>query len=328
MTFYFLTRAVRMTSAVITGLALLAGSSAALAEYPERPVRIINPYGPGGSGDNIQRLIAQKMSERTGKTFLVELKPGASGRISYEYVAKSTPDGYTLVASDPGYSILPAVFSKLPWDHANDLVPVTMYARTPLALVVHPSSRFKSLSDLVQYAKANPGKVTLGHSGAGTIGFVLMQQLMRDAKITLTDVPYKSGGDILTALLSNTVDLMVTGAPTIMGSLKGGSVRVLAMTSEQRWPGAEEVPTMVEQGVSVVSYLWFGLMAPKGTPAAVINYLHKTSAAVLEDPRVKEALVAQAAQGVGMAPAELTRLMQEDARSWAQMLKAANITPQ
>lgn len=190
------------------------------------------------------------------------------------------------------------------------------------------SSSLGRLSDLVQYAKANPGKVTLGHSGAGTIGFVMMQQLMRDAKITLTDVPYKSGADILTALMSNTVDLMVTGAPTIMGSLKGGSVRVLAMTSEQRWPGAEEVPTMAEQGVNVVNYLWFGLMAPKGTPASVINYLHKNSAAVMDDPKVKEALTTQAAQAVAMGPAELTRLMQDDARNWAQMLKAANITPQ
>lgn len=320
-------KAARAAATVVAGLALLAGSSAALADYPDRPVRIINPYGPGGSADNIQRLLAQKLAERTGKTFLVELKPGASGRISYEYVAKSPADGYTLAAADPGYSILPAAFKKLGWDHANDLVPVTIYARTPHALVVNPASRFKSVADVVQYAKANPGKVTFGHSGAGTTGFVIMQQLMRDTKIVLTDVPYKSGGDILGALMSQTVDLMVTGAPTIMGSMKGGSVRVLAMTAEQRWPGAEEVPTMVEQGVNIVNYLWFGLMAPKGTPASVIDYVQKNAAAVLQDPRVKEALLAQAALGVGMAPAEMGRLMQQDVKSWDQILKAANITP-
>lgn len=316
----------RLGATLAAGLALLAGGSPALAEYPDRPVRIINPYGPGGSGDNIQRLMAQKLAERTGKAFVVELKTGAAGRITYEYVARSSPDGYTLAATDPGYSILPALFSKLPWDHANDLVPVTIYARTPHAVVVHPGSRFKSLADVVQYAKANPGKVTFGHSGAGTTGFVIMQQFMRDTGVKLTDVPYKSGGDILGALMSNSIDLMVTGAPTIMGSMKGGSVRLLAMTSQQRWPGAEEIPTMVEQGVNIVNYLWFGLMAPKGTPPSVIDFLHRNAVAVLEDPRVKEALLTQAAVSVGAPPAEMGRLMKEDARSWAQLLKAANIT--
>jgi tripartite-type tricarboxylate transporter receptor subunit TctC len=326
MTYAFLHQAARAAASLAAGLVLLAGGSVALAEYPDRPVRIINPYGPGGSGDNIQRLFAQKLSERTGKTFVVELKPGASGRISYEYVAKSPPDGYTLVAADPGYSILPAVFSKLTWDHANDLVPVTMYARTPQALVVLPQSRFKSMADLVDYARANPGKVTFGHSGAATTGFVLMQQFMRDAKVSLTHVPYKSGAEALTALMSNSVDLMVTGAPTIMPFMNGGKARVLAMTSERRWPGAESVPTMVEQGVNVVSYLWFGLMAPKGTPQSVVDYLHPHVVAVLEEPSVKEALQAQAAQAVGMPAAELRRVMQEDAKSWSQVLKAANIT--
>jgi len=326
MTYAFIRQAARTAAGLAAGLVLLAGSSQALAQYPDRPVRIINPYGPGGSGDNIQRLFAQKLAERTGKTFIVELKTGASGRISYEYVAKSRPDGYTLVATDPGYSILPAVFAKLPWDHATDLVPVTMYARTPHAVVVHAQSRFKSLADALQYARANPGKVTFGHSGAGTTGFVLMQQMMRDAKVNLTHVPFKSGAEVLGALMSNSVDLMVTGAPTIMGPMKGGTVRVLAMTSEQRWPGAENVPTMVEQGVNVVNYLWFGLMAPKGTPQSVVDYLHGHVTAVLENPAMKEALLAQAAQGVGMAPGELARLMQEDARSWGQILKATNIT--
>ncbi len=327
-------RAVRAAATFLAGLALLGSSLPASAQYPDRPVRIINPYGPGGSGDNVHRLIAQKLSERTGKNFLVELKTGAAGRITYEYVAKSPADGYTLAATDPGYSILPAMkqsepamYSKLGWDHANDLVPVTMMARTPHAVVASASSRFKSLADLVEYARANPGKVTFGHSGAGTTGFVLMQQFMREAKINLTSVPYKSGADALAAVLGNSIDLMVTGAPTIIGTMKGGTVRVLAMTSEKRWPGAEEVPTMAEQGYKVVLYLWFGLMAPKGTPPAVVEFLHTNASAVLQDPRVKEALAGQAVEGVGMGPVEMKRLMQNDARSWGQVLKEANITP-
>jgi tripartite-type tricarboxylate transporter receptor subunit TctC len=328
MTYAFLRKATRAAATVVAGLTLLAGSLPAVAEYPDRPVRIINPYGPGGSGDSIQRLIAQKLTERTGKTFIVDLKPGASGRITYDYVAKSPADGYTLAASDPGYSILPALFSKLSWDHANDLVPVTMYARTPHAVVALPQSRFRSLAELVDYARANPGKVTFGHSGAGTTGFILMQQFMRDANVTLTHVPYKSGAEALTALMSDSIDLMVTGAPTIIPFMNEGKVRVLAMTSDRRWPGAESAPTMVEQGFKVVNYLWFGLMAPKGTPQSVVDYLHSHVVALLDDPGVKQALSAQAAQAVGMPPAELRRVMQADAKSWGQLLKAANITPE
>ncbi len=323
-----LQKTVRAAGAFAAVLALLGASTQALAEYPDRPVKIINPYGPGGSGDNIQRLFASKLAERTGKTFIVELKTGASGRITYDYVAKSPADGYTLAASDPGYSILPAVFSKLPWDHTNDLVPVTIYARTSHALVAHPQGRFKTLNEMIDYARANPGKVTFGHSGAGTTGFVLMQQLMREAKVNLTHVPFKSGAEALGGMLSNSIDLFVTGTPTIMGQMKGGTVRVLAVTSEQRWPGAENVPTMKEQGFDVVNYLWFGLMAPKGTPPAVIDYLYKNVAALMDDPKVKEGLQAQAAQPIGMPPAEVARLMRDDARSWAQLLKAANVTPE
>jgi tripartite-type tricarboxylate transporter receptor subunit TctC len=326
MTQTFLHRTARAVFAAAAGLALLTASAPARAEYPDKPVRIVNPYGPGGSGDTIQRLFAQKMSERTGKTFIVELKTGAAGRIAYETVAKSPADGYTLVASDPGYSILPAMFSKLTWDHGSDLVPVTILARTPHAVAAHPQSRFKSLGDVVQYARANPGKVTFGHSGAGTTGFVLMQKFMREVKIELTHVPFKSGAEALGAVMSNSVDLMVTGLPTLIGQIKGGTMRVLAVTSEQRWPGAEGVPTMVEQGANVVLYLWFGWMAPRGTPPSVVSYLHAHVQALLQDPQVKEALSAQAAVGVGTPPAEMGRLMQEDAKAWGQVLKAANIT--
>lgn len=316
---------VRATRATVLALAAAFSASTVLAQYPERPVRIINPYGPGGSGDTIQRLMAQRLSQRTGKTFIVELKPGASGRITYDYVAKSAADGYTLAALDPGYSILPALYSKLSWNPAEDLIPITMFARTPHAVVAGAQSKFGSVSEIVAYARAHPGKVTFGHSGAGTTGFVLMQQLMREAQIRLTDVPYKNGADALAAVLSGSIDLMVTGAPTVIPFLNEGRVRVVGLTSEQRWPGMDSVPTLAEQGFNVVNYLWFGLMAPKGVSPAVIDYLYTQSAAVLDEPGVKQALLAQAAQPVGMPPQELQRLMRMNATNWAQLLQDAGI---
>jgi tripartite-type tricarboxylate transporter receptor subunit TctC len=188
-------------------------SATALAQYPERPVRVINPFAAGGSGDNIQRLFAQKIAERTGKSFIVENRTGAGGRVGYEAVAKSPGDGYTLVAADPTYAVMPALFGNLPWDHARDLVPVTMYARAPFAIVTSTQSRFKTLRDVIDFARANPGKVNFGTPGAGTIGHVLFETMLREVKVTMTHVPYRGGADALAAVLSNTIDVMVTGGP-------------------------------------------------------------------------------------------------------------------
>jgi len=309
----------------IAGLALALCSFAALAQYPDKPVKIINPFAAGGSGDTMQRLFAQKLTERTGKPFVVENKTGAGGRIAYDFVAKSRGDGYTLVAADPGYGVLPALYGKLAWDPAGDLIPVTMYARTPFALVVSPQSRFKTFKELLDHARANPGTMTFGTPGAGSIGHVVLETVLREANVSMTHVPYKGGSEALAAVMSNAIDLMVTGAPTVTGHVKSGKIVLLATTGQTRWSAAENVPTLLEQGVNTSSYLWFGLMAPKGTPAAVVDTLHQNVVAVPQDPAMKEALAAQGAQGVGMPPAELGNRMRDDARLWAQVVRAAKI---
>ncbi|MCC2674961.1 MAG: Uncharacterized protein K0R58_1908 [Ramlibacter sp.] len=309
-------------------LALAFTCGAAAAQYPEHPVKVINPFAAGGSGDTIQRLFAQKLSERTGKPFVVENKTGAGGRIAYDFVAKSRPDGYTLVAADPGYAALPALSVKLPWDPANDLVPVTMYARTPFAIVVAPQSRFKTLRELLDHARANPGKVTFGTPGAGSIGHVVFETVLREANVTMTHVPYRGGSEALAAVMGGSIDLMVTGAPTVTSHVKGGRVNLLAVTSDERWPVAENVPTLQEQGVKVASYLWFGLMAPKGTPQANIDVLHRQVTALLQDPAMKETLAAQGVQGAGMGPADMGALLRENTRVWGEIVKAAKIAPE
>ena len=317
---------IQAAACLVAAALLVATTTTASAEYPERPVKIINPFAVGGSGDTMQRLFAQKLSERTGKQFIVEPKTGAGGRIAYDFVAKSRADGYTLVGADPGYAVLGALYAKLPWDHANDLVPVTMYARAPFAILVSPQSRFKTLGQLLDYARANPGKITYGSPGTGTIGHFVMELVQREANVTLTHVPYKGGSEALVALMGNTIDLMVTGAPTVTGQVKSGAVVLLALTSQNRWPGADGVPTLVEQGVNVATYLWFGLMAPKGTPQSVVDYLHQQVVGALEDPRTKEALQAQGVQGVGTSPAEMGRLLREDSKAWTQVVQTAKIS--
>ena len=214
--------------------------------------------------DTLTRLFAQKVSERSGQRFIVENKTGAGGRIGYDFVAKSRGDGYTLVAADPaGYAVLGALYPNLPWDHANDLIPVTVFARAPFAIVVSPQSRFETLAQLLDYSRANPGKITYGSPGLGTPAQLVMEYLQLEANVNWTHVPYKGGSDALVAVMGNNVDLMVTGVPTILGHMKQGSVLVLAVTSHNRWPGADVVPTLVEQGVNIATYSSYGLMVPK-----------------------------------------------------------------
>lgn len=311
---------------LFTWLAFASVTTIAAAQYPDRPVKIIVPFAAGGSGDVIQRLFAQRLSDRTGKPFVVENRTGAGGRIGYTAVAKSTGDGYTLVSSDPGYGVLSALYSPLPWDPETDLVPVTIYAQTPFAIVTGAQSKFSSFKEVLEYAKANPGKLTFGTSGAGSIGHVVIEKILKDAKVSMIHVPYRGGGEALTAVMGGSIDLTVTGAPTVVGSIKSGKIKMLATTGQSRWPNPDGSPTLVEQGVNTVTYLWYGLMAPKGTPTTVLDTLHQHAVAMLQEPEIKDALVAQGVQGVGMSPADMDKLMRQEAKQWKQVVQDAKIS--
>lgn len=315
----------RLLKTLVTTLAALAFAGAAFADYPARPVKIINPFSVGGSGDIMQRLFAQKIAERTGKTFIVDNKTGASGRIGFDAVAKSPGDGYTLAAADATYTVLPGLFGKLPWDPATDLIPVTMYVRTPFVLVVNPASRFANLKELLQYANANPGKVNFGSAGAGSINHLVMELVAREAGVTLTHVPYKGMGEAINGLMSNSIDVMATGVPTVVGHIQSGKVRPLAHTAEKRWPATPDVPTLTELGVSVATYSWMGLIAPKGTPRQAVDYLYQQVVQVLKDPATQQLLDKQGVEPVGMPPAELARVLREDTKRWADVIRAAKI---
>lgn len=311
---------------LFTALALVLSSFAALAQYPDRPIKIINPFSVGGSGDTMQRLMASKLTEKTGKTFIVENKVGATGRIGYDAVAKSAPDGYTVVAGDATYTILPGLYGKLPWDPSVDLVPVTIYARTPFVLVVAPNSRFKSIKDMIQFAKANPGKVAFGSAGSGSINHLVMEVLSRESQITMNHIPYKGMGDALNGLLSGSIDVIATGVPTAIGQIKGGKVLPMALTAQKRWPALPDVPTLQEVGIDYATYSWFGMLAPKGTPKTVIDYLYQSVVKVLEDPTTKSALDAQGVEGVGNTPVEFGRMLREDTKRWTDTVRTAKIT--
>ena len=317
----FVRAAIRLMAAL-----MLFPWSAAVAQYPDRVVRIINPYAAGGSVDALTRLFATNLSERTGKRFIVENKTGAGGRIGYDLVAKSKGDGYTLVAADPaGYAVLGALYPNLPWDHANDLVPVTVFARAPFVVVVGPQSKFKTLAELLDYSRANPGKVTYGSPGLGTPAQLMMEYLQLQAKVTWTHVPYKGGSEALLGVMSDNIDVMATGVSTVLGHMKKGSVKVLALTSQNRWPGADQVPTLTEQGLNIVTYSWYGIMAPKGTPAPIVDYLYQQVVALVAEPAMKASLDTQGVQGIAMPPADIARMVRERTQLWTRIVRTANI---
>jgi tripartite-type tricarboxylate transporter receptor subunit TctC len=259
---------------------LLAGSMlafSALAQaqtWPTKPVKIIVPYPPGGAVDVVTRKVAAKLQEQTGQTFFVENKAGATGTIGLASVAQAQPDGYTFAANDTTYALLPHIFKKLPFDHGRDLVPVGAYVFAPMGVLVKADSSYKSLAELLAAAKAEAGKITYGTGGAGTMPHFASEALGIAAGANFLHVPFKGAGEATMAMLSGTIDFQIASTPGVIGNVKGGKARMLAVSGNRRLPALPDVPTFAEAGVKNFGVVNFtGLWAPKGTPQAVLDRL-------------------------------------------------------
>jgi tripartite-type tricarboxylate transporter receptor subunit TctC len=317
----------RMWGVAMLALAGLALAGPALAQYPDKPVKVVVPYAPGGTSDFAARLTATKLAEATGKSFIVENKTGAGGRVGYETGARAEPDGYTLVASDTSYAMMAGLYSNLRWDHANDLVPVTVTAETPVVLVVSKKSGFTALGDLIAFAKANPGKLNYGSGGPGSSTHLAGELFNKVAGVKIQHVPFRGAGDAVNAVLSGTVEVLIAAPPTVVGHVKAGSMAALAVSSDRRTDALPEVPTSAEAGLPAFRVSnWFGLMAPRGTPAPVLAWVRDQVAKALASDDVKARLAAQGAVGVGSTPAEALRTMRDDTVLWTDTIKAAGIT--
>lgn len=319
----FIARRLRRTAAFML-LALAA--CAVAAQTAPRPIRIINPYSVGGASDTFSRIIAQKITEQTGKTVVVDNRTGAGGRIGYETAARSPGDGYTLVLLDATYSMLPGLFATLPWDPATDLIPAAMIAQTPFVIAVGPNARFKTLPDLLVEARANPGKLNFGSSGVGSVNHIVTAFFLSEARVDITHIPFKGMGDAAIALQAGTVDLIITASPTAMGQIAGGKVRALAVTSAQRSPALPNVPTVAESGVpGYITTNWFGLAVPKGTPKEAINNIRADVMRALAAVDVKERLILQGAEASNFTSEEFARFLRDDTRRWGEVIKSAGI---
>ncbi len=279
-----------MTSFPLTVAAVLlalAGTVQAQT-WPAKPVKIIVPYGPGGAVDVVTRKMAAKLQEQTGQTFFVENKAGATGTIGLSHVVQSPADGYTLVANDTTYALLPHIFKKLPFDHATSLVPVGAFVFAPMGVVVKADSKFKTLADLVAAAKAEPNKLTYGTGGAGTTPHFVSEALGIATGVNFMHIPYKGAGEATMAMLAGTIDYQVASTPGVMGNVKGGKARLLAVSGTRRLAALPQVPTFAEAGVKNFGLINFtGLWAPRGTPQAVIDRLQKEIATAMASADMK-----------------------------------------
>jgi tripartite-type tricarboxylate transporter receptor subunit TctC len=312
---------------LLLGLAGLAFGTAAFAQgaksYPDKPVRVVVGYSPGGLPDTIARLIGQKLSERWGQQFVVENKPGANGILGAEFVANAAPDGYTLLMSDNStHAIVPFLFAKLPYDADRDLIPVSLTARAPLFLAVHPSVKANSFQELIALIKASPpGKYSYGSSGIGSTHHLCMAYLAASLNLDMVHVPYKGTGQSVPALVGGQVPMVFSGYPTLAAHAKDGRVKLLAINSLKRSDLAPDVPAIAETIPGFDFAPTFGLFAPNGTPRDIIVKIGADVAQVVKLPDVIERMKNLGIDPLGIPGAEWAPLLKADAERYSKAVK-------
>jgi tripartite-type tricarboxylate transporter receptor subunit TctC len=311
----------------------LAGTASAQQpaprSYPNRPVRIIVPFAPGGGTDIISRVVAQKLNEAWGQTVIVDNRAGANGIIGTEMVAKAKPDGYTLGVIIANHAINPSLYRKLPYDSLRDFSPVTLMAQYPYILTVHPSVPAKSVRELIALARARPGQLSYASSGNGSGPHLGMELFKRLAKIDIVHVPYKGASPANTDLLAGQVQVMFDNFLAAMPFITSHRLRVLAVTTVARSKVMPELPTIAESGLlgfDVKSY--YAMVGPAGIPAAIVNKVQSDVSAALLVPAVHERLAREGAEPVGSTPEQLDKLLQSEIRKWSEVVREANVKPE
>jgi tripartite-type tricarboxylate transporter receptor subunit TctC len=297
--------------------------------YPNKPVHVIISFTPGSSTDIVGRIVMSKVSEYWGQPAVMDNRPGAGGSIGSNAVAKAAPDGYTLLINSSAHSVNPAIYAKLPYDTLKDFIDVVPLTVQPNVLVVNSTSQFKTLADLVSFARSKPGALNFGHAGIGSGTHLNTERFIAAASINVTQVPFKGTPEVITALLSDSVHCYWSPISAGMSAIKGGKLRALAVSSARRNPTLPEVPTTGEAGVrGADSPLWFGVWAPAGTPAEIVNKISADVRRALADPGVKQKLQALGNDTMDMSPAEFAKFVREELDTYQRVIKAAGIKPQ
>lgn len=303
-------------------LASLAAGAASAQDYPSRPIRVVVPYSAGGSSDGPMRVIAQEMSKQLGHQMVVENKPGQGAMLGSADVVKAPPDGYTLLLASNPNAISASLYSKLTHDPVEDFAPISLLASEQAVLLVHPSVPAKNLREFIAYVKERPGKVDYSSSGNGSAQHLFMAMFLSQAGIQMSHIPYKGSAQAVTDLLGGQVSAAMPGLAAMRGHIRDGKARALAVSGAKRASAAPEIPTMMEQGMKDYElYVWMGMLAPKGTPAPIIERLHREFITALRAPAVKAFMDGAAIEAVGSTPAEFGRFFREEKVRWAKVIK-------
>ena len=301
----------------------------AQAGWPTKPVRIVVPFTAGGTTDILARALAPELGKAFGQTFIVDNKPGAGGNLGADAIAKSAPDGYNLLMGTVGtHAINASLYPKMSFDPVRDFAPISLVAGVPNVLVMNPAkaeaNHINSVADLIRYAKANPGKLNMASSGNGT-SIHLSGELFKSMTGTyMLHFPYRGSGPALLDLIGGTMDLMFDNLPSALPQIKAGKLKALAVTSATRSAAVPDLPTIAEAGVKgFEASSWFGLLAPAGTPADIVNRIQQETAKALQSPALKERLLSQGAIPSGNTPAEFTKFIAAETAKWAQVVKTS-----
>lgn len=313
---------------MVAALALAAAQAMAQG-YPNKPVRAIVSFTPGSSTDIVGRLVMGKVSEYWGQPVVVENRAGAGGSIGSNVVATSGADGYTLLINSSAHAVNPAIYAKLPYDTLKDFVDVVPLTSQPNVLVVGVNSPHKSVMDLVNFAKANPGKINFGHAGIGSGTHLNTERFLAAADIKVTQVPFKGTPEVIANILSNSVDCYWAPISAALSNVKGGKLRPLAVSTPKRNPQMPDVPTTGEAGVKGAdSPLWFGVWAPAGTPADVVAKVNADVRRALADAGVKEKLANLGNDAMDMSPQEFAKFVRDEIETYGRVVRGAGIKPQ
>ena len=318
----------------ITSLLLAAGlcaSTTAFAQgtYPSKPINIVVGSAPGGSNDVFARAVGKRLTDAWGQPVIVDNKAAAQGLVANTYVAKAAPDGYTLVVLSSTFTTSAAIMTTLQYDPLKSFAPVAMLAKGPLLFTVANNTPYKSVAEVVAAAKAAPGKLNYATSGVGSINNFSTNLFMAAAGIKLTHIPYKGMGPAVTDLLGGQTEILIASAPSILAQVKAGKVRALAVTSPTRSPVAPDLPSLEQAGYKGASAeLWWGVLAPAGTPPAVVDKLNAEINRIVQSVEMKEFFLREGAEPAPLKPAEFGKLIEAEIARWKKVVQAANIQPE
>jgi tripartite-type tricarboxylate transporter receptor subunit TctC len=312
-------------------LALIACTACTVSfgqAWPSKPIRLVVPFPPGGGTDILAREVTQKVTEATKWSFIIDNKPGSGGAIGLDNIAKSPSDGYNLVLGQTSnLAINPSLYKKLPYDPVKDLTPISMVASSPMNLVVATDSPYKSLADLVSAAKAKPGTINFATSGNGTVGHLTMELFQKEAGIKLVHIPYKGAAQATVDVIGGQVQIYVSSIPTVIGNIKNGKMRSLAVTSLKRVDDLPQTPTIAESGYkNFEAATWFGILGPAKLPKELVGKLNTEVNKALKNPELQKKLSEQGADVAGSTPDQFSKFLRDEMSRWGKVVKESGAT--